>query len=280
MKRKEKIRKILCIAFAFLMSITLFAALAVGALRFTLLDKDFFMKELEKSGYSQTLYEKIVEELSTEGYVSGFDEEFFSQILNADVVKAPVGSSVDRIYGTGEYKAASAEELTEKFYNEFVKSLENRDVVVDEQQAEHIKSFAKECAEFLSSNARLPFLSVGESLVRTITPLTSYALVFLGVFTLFCIIFITIINPNKKESLRYLSYALTGTALMTAAPSVALLITGVLKKISVADKALYDLIQTIGTDLSYTLLLISAITLVLSVILTVLYFVPRKSIEQ
>lgn len=280
MEKKEKLRKILCILFAFLLSLSLFAALFTGTLKLTLLDKDFFPERLEKSGYSQSLYEKIVEELSNEGYISGFDEAFFSQILSVEDINAPVLSSVDRIYGTGEYVAASTEEITETFFEEFVASLEGRSVVVDEEQKEQIKAFAAECATYLSSNARLPFLSLGESLVKTAKPLTTYALIFLSVFALFCVGFIVTKNPNKKESLRYLSYGLSATALMTAAPAVVMLVTGVLKKVSIADKGFYNLVQILGTDISYIILAVAAVTLALSLILTAVYFIPSKSNKQ
>ena len=280
MEKKEKLRKILCILFAFLLSLSLFAALFIGTFKLTLLDKDFFSERLEKSGYSQSLYEKIVEELSNEGYISGFDEAFFSQILSVEDINAPVLSSVDRIYGTGEYVAASTEEITETFFEEFVTSLEGRSVVVDEGQKEQIKAFAAECATYLSSNARLPFLSLGESLVKTAKPLTTYALIFLSVFALFCVGFIVTKNPNKKESLRYLSYGLSATALMTATPAVVMLATGVLKKVSIADKGFYNLVQILGTDMSYIILAVAAVTLALSLILTAVYFIPLKSNKQ
>ena len=280
MEKKEKLRKILCILFAFLLSLSLFAALFTGTLKLTLLDKDFFSERLEKSGYSQSLYEKIVEELSNEGYISGFDEAFFSQILSVEDINAPVLSSVDRIYGTGEYVAASTEEITETFFEEFITSLEGRSVAVDEEQKEQIKAFAAECATYLSSNARLPFLSLGESLVKTAKPLTTYALIFLSVFALFCVGFIVTKNPNKKESLRYLSYGLSATALMTAAPAVVMLATGVLKKVSIADKGFYNLVQILGTDISYIILAVAAVTLALSLILTAVYFIPSKSNKQ
>lgn len=280
MEKKEKLRKILCILFAFLLSLSLFAALFTGTLKLTLLDKNFFSERLEKSGYSQSLYEKIVEELSNEGYISGFDEAFFSQILSVEDINAPVLSSVDRIYGTGEYVAASTEEITETFFEEFITSLEGRSVAVDEGQKEQIKAFAAECATYLSSNARLPFLSLGESLVKTAKPLTTYALIFLSVFALFCVGFIVTKNPNKKESLRYLSYGLSATALMTATPAVVMLATGVLKKVSIADKGFYNLVQILGTDMSYIILAVAAVTLALSLILTAVYFIPSKSNKQ
>lgn len=280
MEKKEKLRKILCILFAFLLSLSLFAALFTGTLKLTLLDKDFFSERLEKSGYSQSLYGKIVEELSNEGYISGFDEAFFSQILSVEDINAPVLSSVDRIYGTGEYVAASTEEITETFFEEFITSLEGRSVVVDEEQKEQIKAFAAECATYLSSNARLPFLSLGESLVKTAKPLTTYALIFLSVFALFCVGFIVTKNPNKKESLRYLSYGLSATALMTATPAVVMLATGVLKKVSIADKGFYNLVQILGTDMSYIILAVAAVTLALSLILTAVYFITLKSNKQ
>lgn len=280
MEKKQKIRKNLCITFAFLLSVALFVTLIVGILKFTLLDKGFFSKELEKSGYSQSLYEKIVEELSTEGYVSGFDETFFSQVLSVEDINTPVLTSVDRIYGTGEYKAVSVEETTDKLFEEFVRNLEGRGAAVDEEQKVQIKAFATECANYLSSNARLPFLSVGESLVKTAKPLTTYALIFLCIFVLFCIVFIVMTNPKSKEALCYLSYGLSATALMTAAPAVAMLTTGVLKRISIADKGFYNLVQTIGTDLSYIILAVAGATLALSVILTVIYFITPKTNEQ
>ena len=104
MEKIERLRKKLCIIFAFLISISLFATLITTAFRFTLFDKDFFVGELEKSGYSQIVYEKVVEELSSNGYVSGFDEEFFLQAIDVEDVKTPILSLVDRIYGTGEYQ--------------------------------------------------------------------------------------------------------------------------------------------------------------------------------
>ena len=277
MEKKEKLRKNLCILFAFLMSVALFVTLVTATLRLTLLNRAFFEDELEKSGYSQTLYEKIIEELATDGYVSGFDEEFFSQVLSVETVNTPVLTLVDRIYGTGEYVEAPIEEISEKLFGEFVKSLESREVVVDEVQGIQIKAFATACANYVSATARLPLSLKAESAVETAQPLCTVVPIFLGAFAVFCVIFIVKTNPKSKEALRYLSYSLTATALMTAAPAIALVATGVLKKFSTADKAYYYLVQTIGNDISHTVLAVAGATLAVSVILTVIYFITPKT---
>ncbi len=280
MEKKEKLRKKLCITFAFLLSLALFVTLVTATLRFTLLNRTFFVDKLEKSEYSQIVYEKVIEELSSDGYVSGFDENFFSQVLSVETINTPVLTLVDRIYGTGEYQEAPIEEISNKLFEAFVKSLESRDVTIDEVQSIQIKAFATQCANYVSVAARLPLSLKAESAVKTAKPLCTIAPILLGAFAIFCIGFIAKTNPKSKEALRYLSYSLTAAALMTATPAIALLVTGVLKKVSTADKAFYYLVQTIGTDLSYIILAVAVATLAPSVILTIIYFVTPKADNQ
>ena len=277
MEKKQKIRKILCIAFAFLMSITLFVTALLSVLHFTLLDRDYFADKVEKSGYINILHQKLVDELANEGYISGFDEEFFASIITTDSVKSPVLSAVDKIYGTGEYKSAPKEELARTLADAFVKDLEDRGVAVDDEQKKHIEGFADECAEYFSTSARLPFISIGESLVRNVKPLAKYALIFTGAFTLFFAVFLFCINPRKADAIRYVSYAFGSAALMTAAPATAMAVSGIIKKISVADEALYYLIQTTATDLVNTVLVAAAIMAVVWIALAVPFFVKRKA---
>ena len=280
MEKKEKMRKILSITFAFLLSLSLVGSLAIGVLKTTLLDKNFFLDKLEESGYTRSLHDKIIEELSTEGYVSGFDEAFFSQIIDVELLKVPVLASVERIYGTGEYQAISVDEMSAKFFKEFVSSLESRGAVVDDEQKVQIENFAKESAQYLSGNARLPFLSIGEGMMKNAKPLTTYGLIFLVAFSIFCIYFIITTNPKSKESLRYLSYSLTATALMMFIPVVLMSATGILQKVSITDKAFYDLVQIIGNDILFAVGTVAVVTGIVSSLLTVLYFKPQKPKEN
>lgn len=277
MEKKEKLRKIICISFSFLMSITLFVTTLLSLLHLTLLDRDYFADKIERSGYVDNLHQKLVDELANEGYVSGFDEEFFARIITKDLVEAPVLSAVDKIYGTGEYKSASKEELAQTLAEAFVNNLEERDVAVDDEQKKHIEGFAGECAEYFSTSARLPFISIGESLLRNVKPLARYALIFTGAFTLFFAVFMLFINPRKKNAIGYISCAFGGAALMTAFPAIAVSATGIIKKISIADKALYYLIQTISTDLINTVLVTSAILAVIWIIFAIPFFVKKKA---
>ena len=275
MERKEIIKKILCIIFSFLLSVMLFATTFAVILQQTMLDRDYFANAVEKSGYIDLLHQELVGELANEGYISGFDEAFFEQIISADMVKALVLSAVDKIYGTGDYKSVPKEELAETLANAFVDNLESREVEVDDEQKKYIEDFAKECAEFFSANARLPFISIGESLVKTATPLVRYALIFLGVFALFCVVFLAFTSPKREGVLLYYSYSFGGAALMTATPAVVLMATGVFKKISIADKALYYLVQTVVDNLLNTVL-ITAIFFAVIWISTAVITVLRK----
>ena len=276
MERKDTIRKILCIIFSFLLSVMLLVTTFALTAQQTVLNRDFLANAVEKSGYIDLLYEELVDELTNEGYISGFDEAFFEQIISVDMVKTPVLSAVDKIYGIGEYKSVSEEELTETLTTAFVDNLESREVVVDAEQKEHIEDFAKECAEFFSENARLPFISIGESLVKTATPLVRYLLIFVGVFALFCLVFLALTSPKNEGVIRYYSYAFGGVALMTATPAIIAMATGIFKKISIADKALYYLVQTVVGDFLNTVLIISIIFAIIW-ISTALLVISRKN---
>ena len=276
MERKDTIRKILCIIFSFLLSVMILVTTFTITAQSTVLNRNYFADAVEKSGYIDLLHEELVDELSNEGYVSGFDEAFFEQIISVDMVKTPVLSAVDKIYGTGDYKSVSKEELAQTLTNAFVENLESREVEVDDEQREHIESFAKECAEFFSANARLPFISIGESLVRMATPLVRYLLIFVIAFALFCLVFIAFTSPKNEGAIRYYSYAFGGAALMTAAPAVVAMATGIFKKISIADKALYYLVQTVVGDF-LNAVLITAIVFAVIWISTALSLILRKN---
>ncbi len=276
MERKEVIKKILCIVFSFLLSVMLFATTFAAIVQQTMLDRDYFANAVEKSEYIDLLHQELVDELANEGYISGFDEAFFEQIITTDTVKAPVLSAVDKIYGTGDYKSVPKEELAETLANAFVQNLESREVEVDDEQKKHIEDFAKECAEFFSANARLPFISIGESLVKTATPLVRYALIFLGIFVLFCVVFLAFTSPKSEGVLRYYSYSFGGAALMTATPAVVLMATGVFKKISIADKALYYLVQTVVDNLLNTVLITAIVFAVIWISTAVITALRKK----
>ena len=275
MERKDIVRKILCIIFSFLLSVMLFATTFTVIVQQTVLNRDYFANAVEKSGYIDLLHQELVDKLANEGYISGFDEAFFEQIISVDMVKTPVLSAVDKIYGTGDYKSAPKEELAETLAKAFVENLESREVEVDDEQKKHIEEFAKECAEFFSSNARLPFISIGESVVKTATPLVRYVLIFLVVFALFCVAFLLFTSPKNEGVLRYYSYAFGGAALMTATPVVVLMATGIFKKISIADKALYYLVQTTVDNL-LTIVLITSIAFAVIWIFTAFATILRK----
>ena len=277
MERKEIIRKILCIIFSFLLSVMLFVTSLTAIAQFTLLDRDYFAQRLVKSGYINLLHRELVDELANEGYVSGFDEAFFEKLITVDDIKAPVLSAADKIYGEGEYKSAPKDEITEKFATAFIENLESRDVEIDEVQREHIQSFATECAEFFSENARLPFISIGESVLKTAIPLVKYMLIFTAAFALFCIAFLAFTSPKSEGALRYYSYSFGGASLMLVVPSALMLITGVFKKISIADKALYFLVQSIATNL-LSIALITAI--IFAVIWIATAIVTQKHVKR
>ncbi len=276
MERKETIKKILCTVFSFLLSVMLFVTTVVAVLQQTLLDRDYFADMVEKSGYVDLLHEQLVGELANEGYVSGFDEVFFEQIITTDMVKAPVLSAVDEIYGTGDYKSVSKEQLAETLSKAFVDNLESREVEVDEEQKKHIDGFAYECADFLSKNARLPFISIGESLVKNSTSLVKYALVFVGIFALFCVVFLAFTSPKSEGVLRYYSYSFGGATLMTATPVIVLMATGIFKKISIADKALYYLVQTVADNLLNTVLFVAIVFAVIWIFTALVTVLKQK----
>ena len=276
METKERIREILCIIFSFLLSVMLFATTFAITAKLTLLYKDYFANAVEKSGYIDLLREELINELANQGYISGFDEAFFEQIISADMVRIPVLSAVDKIYGTGDYKEVPKDKLAEILKNAFVDNLESREVEVDDEQKKHLEDFAEECAEFFAANARLPFISVSESIVKTAIPLVKCLLAFLGTLILFCLVLIAFTSPKSEGAIRYYSYSFGGAALMTATPVIAVMATGIFKKISIADKALYYLVQTVATDF-LNIVLITATVFGLIWIVTALLVILKKN---
>lgn len=276
MERKELARKILCIIFSFLLSVMLFATTLLVTVQQTVLDRNYFANMVKKSGYIDLLHEELVDELANEGYISGFDEAFFGQIISTNMVEAPILSAVDKIYAVGDYKAVPTDELAETLATAFVENLESREVEVDDEQKKYIQDFAKECAEFFSKNARLPFISVGESVVKTATPLVKYALVFVVAFGLFCIVYLAFTGPKREGALRYYSYSFGGAALMTIIPTVVIMATGIFKKISIADKALYYLVQTVANNLLNTVLIVAIVFAIIWIFTALAVILKRK----
>lgn len=279
--KKETIRKIICIIFSFLLSVVAFALAAGLVFRSTLLDKDFFIRELEKSGYSGILQQEIVSELSEYGYMAGFDEEFFGRVLTPQEINAPVISAVESIYSGKEYVAISEDELSQRLYDVFVADLQARGEEFSEELTASLEQLAKSCADFAKEYARLPFISVMRSLIVNAESLMKYILVFCGVFAVFCVALLFFVNPKKRYLLKYLSHALGASALMGLVPCIIVLATGILKKISIEDRALYSLFQTCADDIVFTVITVFAAFLIASVLSAVLFVkLEKKSADS
>lgn len=276
--RRERIRAVLSVLLAFLLSLFLTLFTLVLLVQATVMSPSYFRNQVARSQYVPHLIEDMEDYFVSYGETSGFDEAFFTTVLDETAVQTDIVREIDRLYGSGG-TGADIPAFRDSLYRKLVQNVEARQITITDDIDAALQYLVKICAETYQEGVGLPLASYAAGAVSAMRKPLLFALLGLGVLSLFAGGFLFIIQPVRRQALRYLSYALGGAMLMVAVPAVWLLSSGRIERIGITGKALYHLVVTYLQQTGFAALWAAVILAVLTLgtMLLHLVFARRAS---
>ena len=268
-RKRRRLRNVISWILSFILCLFLTLLALLVMVQTTLLSPSFFKAQVEKSGYTAHVIEDMEEIFVSYGMSSGFDEAFFTSVLDESEVRADIDMEIDRLYTPG-LSGADVDGFQNKLMDKLLENVRARDIEVTDEVTQAVAYLAEVCAQTYGEGVRLPLASYAAGALRTLrTPVLTAMAVF-ALLSLFVFFFLFSLR-RRKTFCRYAIYATSGTALLLLAPAVLILLSGRIDKIGLTGKALYFLATTYVQQLVYMLLALAGVMAILTALLAVCY---------
>lgn len=254
MQNRSKVRTGVSYVLAFFLSIFVAGFSALLVLQSTILSENFLQRQVDRSNYTDYVIERIENTFISYGMSSGFDEEFFSTVLDKEKVREDIRDVMASLY-VGKSRDASTEEFRFMLYDKLVANVTERGFTVTEELDQSLKELVDYCAVTYRNELRVPMASVVASLLQKAKTPVTLGIGITGALSLFVFFVLFSIHPRKSSVVRNVIYALSGSFLMLFVPTGLILLSGRIERLAITSKPLYYLVVTELRQTMYTFLL-------------------------
>lgn len=271
---QSKIRLVIFCLLSFVLSICLFLVTVCTVLMMTVFNQGYIYDNMNSSNYFVDKSDEIVVSLTDLGYASGLDEEFFDNLIDEVMVSQDTLEYLEIYYSledanadTTNFEQQLNEAITVYAEANNIQNVddEGRSILIKEaakiyENSIEIPYFGRSFPYFKAAKQALPFVIGGLVLVSAVIIIVFFAT-----------------NRWKHRAVRYVCYATSGAFLTVLVIPAYLLITGGIKYINLASRALYNTVIQIVNGLSITLLIAALFILIVSIALFVKHHFMRKN---
>lgn len=271
----ERLNNIVCIVVSFILSLTLTCSLLFLTLNNTFFNENFLNNHIKKSDYVSLKISELENVYVSLGLASNFEEEFMISIIDKEQFQADVKEIVNATYSGIDFKLDEAT-LKQNYYDKFLKNAEERGFKITEENKQAIDYLASECVKAYKTEVTFLNNDFLKSYLHKFNSFISTALIFVGVLSLICLLFIVLLNRRKYNILKYLNYSIITSFLIIGIPTIIIIASNKIDKIGILNEALYKLITSYINSVVNQMLIMTIILLVVSVLVYILYFISRK----
>ena len=261
MPNRSKVRNGVSYVLAFFLSLFVTGLAVLLVLQNTVLSERFLQRQVDRSGYTANVIERIENTFISYGMSSGFDEAFFSSVLDEDTVREDIRDVMSSIY-TGKPRDASTDEFRTMLYEKLIDNVTERGFTVTEELEQALDQLVDYCAVTYRNELRFPMASAVASLLNKMKNPVLLGIGFTGALSLFVFFVLFSIHPRKSSVVRNVIYALSGSFLMLFVPAGLLLLSGRIERLAITSKPLYYLVVTELRQTLYGFLLACGILVV------------------
>lgn len=278
MQNRSKIRNGVSYVLAFFLSLFIAALSALLVLQTTILSESFLQKQVDRSGYAANVIERIENTFISYGMSSGFDEAFFSTVLDEQTVREDIRGVMSAIYH-GKPRDVSTEAFRSMLYEKLLANVTDRGFVVSEELEQSLEQLVDYCAVTYRNELRFPMGSAAASMLQKAKNPVLLGIGVMAALSLFVFFVLFSIHPRKSSVIRNVIYALSGSFLMLFIPTGFALLSGRIERLAITSKPLYYLVVAELQQTLYVFLLACGILAVIIAGLGIWYhiMVRRKS---
>ena len=259
---------------SFLLSLFLSFFVVLMGLQCTVMSPGFLKRQIQDSLYASHLIESVEDHFVSYGMASNFDEAFFQSVLDEKQFEQDILAEAATIYSDQQGFDAVAYE--EALYLKLVQNVQERGYELTAENEEAVRYLAQECTEVYQKTVSLPIQSQLANILNKMKAPIQIALIVDTALLIFTVFFLFVMYRRKYKSLAYITYALSGSALLIGIPGLMVLLSGKLERLAITSQALYELVLHYVRGILFPLLFTAALLLVLSIVSYIVHRVLRK----
>lgn len=272
----------MCGIISFLLSVSLTVLCLLCAVRVTVLNPKYTVKEIRKSNYAEKLHSELKDQFVSYGSACNINSSFFDPIFRDVITPKHIDSytekSIIQLYNNDKSEI-STKDIEDKLLAELKKYAEENGFTLDDELNKNIENISEELGDlysaFVGTFSSSYFVGASRMLARYM-PLFKWAVIGLSVFSLLAVIVIRLFFAKAKNYMRYYIYAAAGSTLMlTVAPATALIMK-IGSKINVMNPSLYGFASAFINHAFIAALVAAAIMCVITAVLAVIRFLLIK----
>lgn len=281
MNKTKKVRSVVAVIFAFLLSLCIFALSVSCVAKLTALNPSYAKRILVKSGFGESKLKELRTELVSYANACNiggdFFDAFFETTLTADFVEKDASDYYGDLYNNKKAKPDSSR--LEKELKPALVTYARENGYNDENLDEDLNVIVSEMGEIYSNILSLPASSTVYSLISRLTKYVNLALIASAAgFAFFTLLLVFMFKP-KVHTARHLIYAFSGAFLMLLVCPLCVRIANIIGKVNIVSKALYSFVVAFGNGVLNGVLIASAICLCITLALALIYKKLSKAEE-
>ncbi len=273
----SKVKGVLFCLLSFILSLTLFMISILVVLEATAFNSEFILDNMNASDYFIDKKDEIKTSLKDLGYASGLEESFFDDLFD-EVLLSNNTQKYLKDYYSGVSKKVDTTEFKQIFnaaLDEYIKEKGLTDV--SESAREYLVNHA---ATIYYRSIEIPLFSVISSYLLTAKKVTPIIILGLLLFAAIIVAILFVANKWKHRAVKYCCYATITSFLTLGIIPAAAFATGIINKINIPSRALYNLFVRCANNVMLAFLFCALMFLVFSVGLYFLYYKKRKRLKH
>ena len=254
---------------SFILCVLLFFLSLATVLSVTLFNSsDFLFDSMNSSNYFNDKADEITEDLTDLGYASGLKEEFFDGLINGVMLSNDTQNYLESYYN-GEGTKIDTTEFKQTFNAALDKYIDENNIKVT--SAASRDNLVNKAAAVYKNSLEIPFFSSLSSYflaVKAALPFVIGGLIFF--IAVICVVFF-LANKWKHRAVKYIYYGVAGAFLTVGVIPTIILLSGVIAKINLESRALYNLFVQYSEIARLALVFVALFFLLVAIALYIQY---------
>ena len=272
-------RSVVSYVISFILSVFLLLA-TVCAVAYLCVFSESHLISLLGNGYYEGVLKNVVTSAEDITMPTGIDISVVDGVFDTETVKRDVDGYIKAAFRGEEYVPDTADSDA-RLYRNVSEFLDSHDVTLVEDKKDTINAYINEVNAVYAKYTRLPGLGmISEYRVKYVKPV---GIAFIALAVLSAVLAAVIIKMyhHPHRGMRFIAYAFGGTALMSFAAPLALLVSGRYEGIQLSPEHFYRFAVDYISDALTGCIIAAAVWLVLTIAcVAAIYFMRQKLLQN
>lgn len=264
---------------AFLLSIFVTMLSYLGGIYFGIFNKTILLDSMNTADYYSSIMEYTLDKVSSLAIPLGLDETIFDGVFTLEETSSE-GKKLIQANLDGEDYTPDLSGMKKRLTDNINNYLYHEGLTANDEQKANIDKFVGTIADQFSANLKVPYISYYTQVRNLFVKVFWIGMPILVVLSAAAVILLIRLYQWWHKGLRFITYATLAATIMTAVLPLALLISGVYKRIHLSPEYFYYfMVRYINRSLT-TFMIVSALLLAVSAAFICVIYYRRKSLKN